>query len=270
MPALLAVADVPALAAAGSSEEEGGKGKPTWREVLVRTGFWKPCEVHGKETRGEDCVFCLDCYEVTCPSCKHGGDEPGHRVLKIRRYNFRSAVLAADVQALGVQVSKIQQYSINSQKVLYLRPIKRSKKFRPQAGARRCSTCRCYIRGEKRSYEFCSLVCEGKEDVSSDDFSGPEAEERLKNLHNKVEPPAEEHGNQPRAIGNPPPAEEHGNEPRAIDNPPPAEEHGNEPRAIDNPPEPNAQPAANPRRMDNSSFRRRPRKMVVPNRSPFF
>ncbi|CAL4929901.1 unnamed protein product [Urochloa decumbens] len=261
MPAL--PADVPALAAAGSSEEGG---KPTWREVLVRTGFWKPCEVHGKETRGEDCVFCLDCYEVTCPSCKHG-DEAGHRVLKIRRYNFRSAVLAVDVQALGVQVSKIQQYSINSQKVLYMRPIKRSKKFRPQAGARRCSTCRCYIRGEKKTYEFCSLVCEGKEDVSSDDFSGPEAEERLKNLHSKVEPPAAaEQGNEPRAIDNPPPAEEHGNEPVAIDNPPPAEE-----LAIDNPPEaPNALPAANPRRMENSSFRRRPRKMVLPNRAPFF
>ncbi|CAN6320869.1 unnamed protein product [Urochloa humidicola] len=252
MPALLEEEDVPALDAAGSSEEGG---KPTWREVLVRTGFWKPCEVHGKETRGEECVFCFDCYEVTCPACKHG-DDSGHRVLKIRRYNFRSAVLAADMQALGVHVSKIQQFSINSQKVMYLRPIKRSKKFRPQAGSRRCSTCQCFIRAEKRSYEFCSLVCEGKEDVSADYFSGAEAEERLKNLHSRVEPP---------------PAEDHGNEPRAIDNSPPAEEPGNEQRAIDNPPEAlNAQPAANPRRVENSSFRRRPRKMALPIRAPFF
>ena len=56
---------------------------------------------------GERCVFCLDCYEVTCPHCRH--DEPGHhRHLKVRRYVYRSAVLASDMQTLGIDVSKIQ------------------------------------------------------------------------------------------------------------------------------------------------------------------
>jgi len=99
MPAL---EDVPAGPAG-----EGNKGKPVWLEALVRTRFWEPCTEHPDVTRGERCVFCLDCYEVACPHCRH--DEPGHhRHLKVRRYVYRSAVLASDMQTLGIDVSKIQ------------------------------------------------------------------------------------------------------------------------------------------------------------------
>ncbi|RCV45823.1 hypothetical protein SETIT_9G484400v2, partial [Setaria italica] len=213
-------------------------GKPAWVDVLVRTKFWKTCEAHKGVARGEGCVFCLDCYEVTCPRCGHG-DKPGHRAIKIRRYNLRSVVLAADLQDLGIDVPKIQQFILNSQNILYLRPVKRSKKFRPRSGARRCSTCQCYLHGEERSYKFCSLVCEGNQDVSPDDFSGPEAEERMRNLHKNMKSPASEHGNEPRALDNLPGTSE-------------------------------VAPVANLGHVENNTFRRRLRKQGVPNRAPFF
>jgi len=78
--------------------------------------------------------------------------------------------------------------------------------------------------------------------VSPDDFSGSEAEDRLKSrLQNNMESP---------------PVAEDGNEPGAI---------------VDNPPEPSDAPqAANPGCAESSSFRRRLRKQVVPKRAPFF
>ena len=84
---------------------------------------------------------------------------------------------------------------------------------------------------------------QGKQDVSLDDFSGSEAEDRLKSrLQNNMEsPPVAEDGNEPGAI---------------VDN---------------NPPDPSDAPqAANPGRSKSSSFRRRLRKQVVPKRAPFF
>ena len=84
---------------------------------------------------------------------------------------------------------------------------------------------------------------QGKQDVSLDDFSGSEAEDRLKSrLQNNMEsPPVAEDGNEPGAI---------------VDN---------------NPPDPSDAPqAANLGRSKSSSFRRRLRKQVVPKRAPFF
>lgn len=112
MPALLG--DVPALSAAAGASESGKAEKLAWLDVLVRTKFWKPCEAHKGAARAERCMFCLDCYEVTCPHCQHRDDNPGHRTIKIRRYNLRSVVLAADLKGLPIDVPSIQVYLVST------------------------------------------------------------------------------------------------------------------------------------------------------------
>ncbi|KAK3147936.1 hypothetical protein QOZ80_3BG0288580 [Eleusine coracana subsp. coracana] len=136
---------------------------PQWLHVLLRTMFWEPCSKgHTKENRAEDCIFCLQCYQVFCPHCTH--DVRSHRLLKVRRYVYRSVVLVKDMQELNIDVSRIQPYIINGQTGVHLRPMRRSSLFRPSA------------------------------DVSQDDFSGPEAERRYRNSQPHMVQPAEADG----------------------------------------------------------------------------
>ncbi|XP_040378781.1 uncharacterized protein LOC102709162 [Oryza brachyantha] len=87
-----------------SAEEEAAA--PEWLRVLLRTKFWGQCKQHVDASRSEECIFCLRCCKVLCPHCDHA--EPGHRLLKVRRYMYRSVVLAKDMQDLNVDVSRIQ------------------------------------------------------------------------------------------------------------------------------------------------------------------
>ncbi|CAN6324986.1 unnamed protein product [Urochloa humidicola] len=228
--------------------------KPEWFNVLLHTNFWELCAEHANENRAEKCMFCLYCYNVSCPHCTH--NEPGHRLLKIRRYVYRSVVLGKDMQDLNIDVSRIQSYIINGQKVVHLRPMNRSKLFRPQAGTPRCLTCDCWLRTYPNL--FCSLTCEGQVDVSQGDFSGPEAERRYRSLQTNMldEPPSEEPPAEAQEDLVPAPAEAQvAHVPAEAE---PAVEQGN-----DEPPPP--APAATQSR----SFRRRERK-GAPSRSPFF
>ncbi|PWZ07455.1 hypothetical protein Zm00014a_016438, partial [Zea mays] len=219
-------------------EQERKEKKPAWLDTLLRTKFWDPCKEHGSKNRADQCMFCLRCSKLSCPRCVH--DQPGHRLLKIRRYVYRSVVHASDMQELGIDVSRIQTYVINARKVLHLRPMNRSKHFRPQAGTPRCITCRTWLRSAPNL--FCSLTCEEDVDVSQDDFSGPEAELRYRSFQVHMAEPAEE-------LLPDDPEVEHEIMPAQVEPPPPA-----------------AAAAAN----QNVSLRRRARKQAAPLRAPFF
>ncbi|KAL6645579.1 hypothetical protein ACP70R_017187 [Stipagrostis hirtigluma subsp. patula] len=239
-----------------TTEEEDEEQMPEWLQVLVRTRFWEPCEEHGDENRGEDCLFCLRCYAVVCPHCTHR--VPGHRLLKIRRYVYRSVINVRDLQQLNIDVSRVQSYVINGQRGVHLRPMKRSVLFRPPAGAPRCVTCNTWLRNTP--HLFCSLVCQGKANVSPDDFSATEAERRYRSMQNGMlqEPP-----NQPNLQLD---------DPDVADDQHPLEPSDEAPAGNQQPPEPpQAPPMANGHQpVENGSFRRRPRKQVLPARAPFF
>jgi hypothetical protein len=93
--------DVPAVVTVDEEEE-----RPEKLNVLLRTNFWEPCMEHAAENRAEKCMFCLHCYNVSCSHCTH--DMLGHHLLKIRRYVYRSVVLAKDMLDLKIDVSRIQ------------------------------------------------------------------------------------------------------------------------------------------------------------------
>uniref|UniRef100_J3LLJ4 PLATZ transcription factor family protein n=1 Tax=Oryza brachyantha TaxID=4533 RepID=J3LLJ4_ORYBR len=101
---------------------------------------------------------------------------------------YRSVVLAKDMQDLNVDVSRIQTYVVNGQKGVHLRPMRRSAQFKPHADTPRCLTCFCWLRSAPN--RFCSLSCKVGVDISQDEFSGPEAERRHRQvLGNVMESP---------------------------------------------------------------------------------
>ncbi|KAL5211037.1 hypothetical protein ABZP36_006660 [Zizania latifolia] len=166
---------------------------PEWLRVLLLTSFWGQCPEHWEASRAEVCLFCIVCHEVVCPHCTH--DEPGHRLLKVRRYIYRSVVLAKDMQDLNVDVSRVQSYIVNGQKGVHLRPMRRSAQFKPPPGTPRCLSCFCWLRCAPNA--FCSLACKVDLDVSQDDFSGPEAERRHKQVQGHLLEAAPHHPQSP-------------------------------------------------------------------------
>ncbi|KAM0886290.1 hypothetical protein ACQ4PT_029770 [Festuca glaucescens] len=90
-----------------SSDDEEDTTK--WLAVLLQTKLWRPCKDHWEEHRGEMSMLCLYCCEVVCPHCTH--DEPGHRLLKVRRYAYRSIILVKDMHDLDldIDVRRIQE-----------------------------------------------------------------------------------------------------------------------------------------------------------------
>ncbi|TVU17101.1 hypothetical protein EJB05_33115, partial [Eragrostis curvula] len=288
-------------------EDEEQVAMPQWMYVLLRTMFWKPCSRgHKDQNRAEDCIFCLQCHAVFCPHCTH--NETGHRLLKIRRYMYRSVVLVNDMQELNIDVSRIQQYKINQQMAVLLRPMRRSKNFRPPLGSPPCKTCGCLLHEEHNL--FCSVTCKERADVSQDDFSGPEAERRYRKHQTNMLQPAEADEQQlpeadrrvellpteqvetPPVVNPPEPEADKQNIPEAANiiellapelvealpvvyPPGPEADEQHLPEAANivgllASEQVEAPPLANPPGLNYISFRNRPRKQANPERAPFY
>eukprot|EP00884_Botryococcus_braunii_P001151 jgi/Botrbrau1/11036/Bobra.92_2s0009.1 len=79
--------------------------------------------------------------------------------VQIRRYVYCNVVRSADIQRY-IDISGIQNYIVNSTKVVFLESRPQSKTFKPNS-TERCRTCRRYLREGCR---YCSLHCKVFED----------------------------------------------------------------------------------------------------------
>ncbi|KAM0886289.1 hypothetical protein ACQ4PT_029770 [Festuca glaucescens] len=244
-----------------SSDDEEDTTK--WLAVLLQTKLWRPCKDHWEEHRGEMSMLCLYCCEVVCPHCTH--DEPGHRLLKVRRYAYRSIILVKDMHDLDldIDVRRIQTYITNNQKGVHLRPVRRAPRFRPSQGAPRCTNCFVWLRDKLAL--FCSLACKENTDISHGDFSETEADrKRRQQIQATVEPSAERTVCVVLALAAPQPYAS-----------PVEDQHGTDvaeaEQSYEQPEAPPA-PVADQHQLANGqvTLRRRPRKMAHPARAPFF
>eukprot|EP00897_Mesotaenium_endlicherianum_P010500 jgi/Mesen1/9479/ME000063S08928 len=140
---------------------------PQWLRSLLHLEFFESCHQHTSEVAN---YFCLDCYEVACPSCSAKHD--GHRLLQIRRYVLQSVVKQTELDKL-VDVTGIQTYTTNSALVVFLNekepePSKSkatggSKKLpktqKAAADGNKCEHCQKALQGGNN---YCCLACKVK------------------------------------------------------------------------------------------------------------
>ncbi|CAL9130263.1 unnamed protein product [Musa textilis] len=156
---------------------------PGWLGGLVEESFFVGCGTHENRRKNEKNIFCLGCCTSICPHCVPA--HPSHPLLQVRRYVYNDVVRLEDLEKL-IDCSFVQPYTINSAKVVFLKPRPQSRPSKVAGNT--CSTCDRIL---QEPFRFCSLSCKVDhvllqgEDLSSILFRFDESElafSRFENL----------------------------------------------------------------------------------------
>ncbi|CAL9148548.1 unnamed protein product [Musa hybrid cultivar] len=148
----------------------GQNQRPAWLEQLLSTDFFGPCEAHKDIKKSEINIYCVDCRCSMCANCLSLPSSPHrrHRRLQIRRYVYQDVVRVLDIHKL-LDCSKVQSYTVNSAKVLFLHPRNQSKSSKPNPGSPLCNMCSRSVAEPNR---YCSVACKVFDD-SKDASTAP-------------------------------------------------------------------------------------------------
>ncbi|WOL18844.1 hypothetical protein Cni_G27641 [Canna indica] len=124
---------------------------PGWLGGLVEESFFVGCEAHESRKKNEKNIFCLDCCTSICPHCAPA--HTSHPLLQVRRYVYNDVVRLDDLEKL-IDCSYVQPYTINSAKVVFLKPRPQSRPFKGSGNI--CLTCDRIL---QEPFHFCSLSC---------------------------------------------------------------------------------------------------------------
>ncbi|KAL6603124.1 hypothetical protein ACP70R_043485 [Stipagrostis hirtigluma subsp. patula] len=125
--------------------------RPGWVGCLVEETFFVGCEAHESRKKNEKNIFCLGCCASICPHCA-----PAHRhhpLIQVRRYVYNDVVRLDDLERL-IDCSFVQPYTINSAKVIFLKPRPQSRPFKGSGNV--CLTCDRIL---QEPFHFCCLSC---------------------------------------------------------------------------------------------------------------
>uniref|UniRef100_A0A0D3GJN8 B box-type domain-containing protein n=1 Tax=Oryza barthii TaxID=65489 RepID=A0A0D3GJN8_9ORYZ len=125
--------------------------RPGWVGGLVEESFFVGCPAHESRKKNEKNIFCLGCCASICPHCA-----PSHRhhpLLQVRRYVYNDVVRLDDLDKL-IDCSFVQPYTINSAKVIFLKPRPQSRPFKGSGNI--CLTCDRIL---QEPFHFCCLSC---------------------------------------------------------------------------------------------------------------
>ncbi|URE40636.1 PLATZ transcription factor [Musa troglodytarum] len=156
---------------------------PGWLGGLVEESFFVGCGTHENRRKNEKNIFCLGCCTSICPHCVPA--HPSHPLSRVRRYVYNDVVRLEDLEKL-IDCSFVQPYTINSAKVVFLKPRPQSRPSKVAGNT--CSTCDRIL---QEPFRFCSLSCKVDhvllqgEDLSSILFRFDESElafSRFENL----------------------------------------------------------------------------------------
>ncbi|CAD6338751.1 unnamed protein product [Miscanthus lutarioriparius] len=125
--------------------------RPGWVGALVEESFFVGCAAHENRKKNEKNIFCLGCCASICPHCA-----PAHRhhlLIQVRRYVYNDVVRLDDLERL-IDCSFVQPYTINSAKVIFLKPRPQSRPFKGSGNV--CLTCDRIL---QEPFHFCCLSC---------------------------------------------------------------------------------------------------------------
>ncbi|CAL9158449.1 protein RGF1 INDUCIBLE TRANSCRIPTION FACTOR 1-like [Musa acuminata AAA Group] len=126
-------------------------GLPGWLGRLVEESFFVGCGTHESRKKNEKNIFCLDCCTSICTHCAPA--HSSHPLLQVRRYVYNDVVRLDDLEKL-IDCSYVQPYTINSAKVVFLKPRPQSRPFKGSGNI--CLTCDRIL---QEPFHFCSLSC---------------------------------------------------------------------------------------------------------------
>ncbi|URE40640.1 PLATZ transcription factor [Musa troglodytarum] len=124
---------------------------PGWLGGLVEESFFVGCGTHENRRKNEKNIFCLGCCTSICPHCVPA--HPSHPLSRVRRYVYNDVVRLEDLEKL-IDCSFVQPYTINSAKVVFLKPRPQSRPSKVAGNT--CSTCDRIL---QEPFRFCSLSC---------------------------------------------------------------------------------------------------------------
>ncbi|OAY64820.1 hypothetical protein ACMD2_12258 [Ananas comosus] len=123
-----------------------------WVSGLVEErGFFEGCGAHQRRKKSEKNIFCLRCCASLCAHCTPA--HPSHPLLQVRRYVYNDVVRLDDLEKL-IDCSYVQPYTINSAKVIFLKPRPQSRPFKGSGNI--CLACDRILQDP---FHFCSLSC---------------------------------------------------------------------------------------------------------------
>ncbi|KAJ1278102.1 hypothetical protein BS78_04G053300 [Paspalum vaginatum] len=125
---------------------------PGWVAGLVAESFFVACPAHESRKKNERNIFCLACCASICPHCAPAAHRR-HPLLQVRRYVYHDVVRLGDLEKL-IDCSYVQTYTINSAKVIFLKPRPQSRPFKGSGNV--CLTCDRIL---QEPFHFCSLSC---------------------------------------------------------------------------------------------------------------
>ncbi|KAK1612621.1 hypothetical protein QYE76_036294 [Lolium multiflorum] len=126
--------------------------RPGWLGGLVEESFFVACEAHESRKKNEKNIFCLACCTSICPHCANAAHRH-HPLLQVRRYVYNDVVRLGDLDKL-IDCSFVQPYTINSAKVIFLKPRPQSRPFKGSGNI--CLTCDRIL---QEPFHFCCLSC---------------------------------------------------------------------------------------------------------------
>ncbi|KAG0471533.1 hypothetical protein HPP92_016079 [Vanilla planifolia] len=126
-------------------------GLPGWLGGLVEETFFVGCRTHESMKKNEKNIFCLDCCTSICPHCAPA--HPSHPLLQVRRYVYNDVVRLDDLEKL-IDCSFVQPYTINSAKVIFLKPRPQSRPFKGSGNI--CLSCDRIL---QEPFHYCCLTC---------------------------------------------------------------------------------------------------------------
>ncbi|KAK8921349.1 hypothetical protein KSP39_PZI020442 [Platanthera zijinensis] len=126
-------------------------GLPGWLGGLVEESFFVGCGTHESMKKNEKNIFCLDCCTSICPHC--APSHPSHPLLQVRRYVYNDVVRLDDLEKL-IDCSFVQPYTINSAKVIFLKPRPQSRPFKGSGNI--CLSCDRIL---QEPFHYCCLTC---------------------------------------------------------------------------------------------------------------
>ncbi|KAK9115892.1 hypothetical protein Sjap_014839 [Stephania japonica] len=126
-----------------------------WMENFLKTRFFVPCSDHQELAKNEAKVFCIDCNRCICQHCSSSESHIMHNLLQIRRYVYHDVVRYQDIHK-HFDCSKVQTYTTNNAKVVFLNPRPQPRPAKLSGGGAFCNVCERVL---TEPNQFCSVAC---------------------------------------------------------------------------------------------------------------